>query len=60
MHPLFVALFTETDPDDLLAGDPRPSHATSPPPTQPPGVGVHDRLRDAMGYEVAVADRPVT
>ena len=21
MHPLFVALFTETDPDDLLAGE---------------------------------------
>jgi integrase/recombinase XerD len=28
---------------------PRPSHATSPPPTQPPSVGVHDRLRDATG-----------
>jgi hypothetical protein len=33
--------------------DPRPSHATSPPPTQPPGVGVHNRLRDATSYEVA-------
>ncbi len=35
------------------APDPRPSHATSPPPTQPPGVGVHNRLRDATSYEVA-------
>jgi hypothetical protein len=35
------------------APDPRPSHATSPPPTQPPGVGVRNRLRDATGYEVA-------
>jgi hypothetical protein len=25
----------------------------SPPLTQPPGAGVHDRLRDAAGYEVA-------